>query len=150
MSLKVFSFGNNKVEAVESARVGLEKMEREIRQAYVTIEPPTDTCSLVPRIRDRVDRASDHRHADHFGNDLGAAGGEIGTIECGTPCEYIAYKLTDDCNVPRLHRRSMHAPRGSTRPTQDLASPSPRTSPQRAQLHVLESDGADCRPPKAR
>src|SRR5215218_3920255 len=34
MSLRVFSYGNNKVEAVESARVGLEKMEREIRQAY--------------------------------------------------------------------------------------------------------------------
>src|SRR5215203_1226195 len=32
--LKVFSFGNNKVEAVESARIGLQKMEREIRQAY--------------------------------------------------------------------------------------------------------------------
>ena len=31
MSLRVFSFGNNKVEAVESARVGMEKMEREIR-----------------------------------------------------------------------------------------------------------------------
>ena len=34
MSLRVFSFGNNKVEAVESARVGMEKMEREIRAAY--------------------------------------------------------------------------------------------------------------------
>ena len=34
MSIKVFSFGNNKVEATESARVGMEKMEREIRAAY--------------------------------------------------------------------------------------------------------------------
>ncbi len=34
MSLRVFSFGNDKVEAVESARVGMEKMEREIRAAY--------------------------------------------------------------------------------------------------------------------
>jgi type II secretory pathway component PulJ len=33
MSLKVFSYGNNKVEAVESARVAMEKMGREIRQA---------------------------------------------------------------------------------------------------------------------
>jgi prepilin-type N-terminal cleavage/methylation domain-containing protein len=40
MSLKVFSYGNNKVEAVESARVGLEKMEREIRQAH-TIDTGT-------------------------------------------------------------------------------------------------------------
>lgn len=34
MGLRVFSVGNDKVEAVENARMGLEKMEREIRQAY--------------------------------------------------------------------------------------------------------------------
>jgi prepilin-type N-terminal cleavage/methylation domain-containing protein len=40
MSLRVFSYANNKVEAVESARVGLEKMEREIRQAH-TVDTAT-------------------------------------------------------------------------------------------------------------
>ena len=34
MSVRIFMFGNNKVEAVESARLGLERMEREIRAAY--------------------------------------------------------------------------------------------------------------------
>lgn len=34
MSLKVFSFGNDKVEAVGNARLSLEKMAREIRAAY--------------------------------------------------------------------------------------------------------------------
>ncbi len=34
MSLRVFSFGNDKVEATENARLGMEKMEREIRAAY--------------------------------------------------------------------------------------------------------------------
>jgi prepilin-type N-terminal cleavage/methylation domain-containing protein len=34
MGLKTFKFGNDKVEAVENARVGLEKMEREMRGAY--------------------------------------------------------------------------------------------------------------------
>ena len=34
MSIRVFSFGNDKVEAVENARLGLEKMERELRFAY--------------------------------------------------------------------------------------------------------------------
>jgi prepilin-type N-terminal cleavage/methylation domain-containing protein len=34
MSMRVFSFGNDKVEATENARLGLEKMEREIRAAY--------------------------------------------------------------------------------------------------------------------
>ena len=34
MGIRVFSFGNDKVEAVENARLGLEKMERELRDAY--------------------------------------------------------------------------------------------------------------------
>lgn len=34
MGIRVFTFGNNKVEAVENARLGLEKMEREMRAAY--------------------------------------------------------------------------------------------------------------------
>ncbi len=34
MSLRVFSFGNDKVEAVENARLGLAKMERELRASY--------------------------------------------------------------------------------------------------------------------
>jgi prepilin-type N-terminal cleavage/methylation domain-containing protein len=34
MSIRVFSFGNDKVEAVENARLGLEKMAREVRAAY--------------------------------------------------------------------------------------------------------------------
>ena len=39
MSLRVFSFGNNKVEAVENARLGLDKMEREMRAAYPYNQP---------------------------------------------------------------------------------------------------------------
>jgi type II secretory pathway component PulJ len=39
MSLRVFGFGNDKVEAVENARLGLEKMEREIRAAYPYDKP---------------------------------------------------------------------------------------------------------------
>lgn len=34
MGLRVFSFGNDKTEAVENARLGMERMEREIRAAY--------------------------------------------------------------------------------------------------------------------
>jgi prepilin-type N-terminal cleavage/methylation domain-containing protein len=34
MSLRVYTFGNDKVEATEQARLGMEKMEREIRAAY--------------------------------------------------------------------------------------------------------------------
>lgn len=45
MSIKVFSFGNDKVEATENARVALERMEREIRAAY-PYNPPTDNRIL--------------------------------------------------------------------------------------------------------
>lgn len=33
-SIRVFSFGNDKTEAVQNARLGMERMEREIRAAY--------------------------------------------------------------------------------------------------------------------
>lgn len=39
MSLRVFSFGNDKTEAVENARLGMERMEREIRAAYPYNKP---------------------------------------------------------------------------------------------------------------
>ncbi len=98
MSLRVFSFGNNKVEATESARVGLEKMEREIRQAYeyntgssqnhlfFTTASPTTALAVPPTTRTDLT----------FGNDLGGPDASDGVITCGSPCEYITYKLTDD------------------------------------------------------
>jgi hypothetical protein len=99
MSLRVFSFGNNKVEAVESAKISLEKMEREIRQAYkfnnaaspaqdhlfFDTASPTTPLTVPPTAVTQLT----------FGNDLGAPGAGNGIIECGSPCEYITYKLTN-------------------------------------------------------
>ena len=94
MSLRVYSFGNNKVEAMESARVGMEKMEREIRGAYkynndslqthlfFTTASPTTPLAVPPTTVAQLT----------FGNELGAGDG---VITCGSPCEYITYKLTD-------------------------------------------------------
>jgi prepilin-type N-terminal cleavage/methylation domain-containing protein len=101
MSLRVFSFGNDKVEAVENARLGLEKMEREIRAAY-PVNGPTGT----PRFRFfSANGASPPTAAAMptasqitFGNELGSPGDKA--IRCpsvGT-CEYITYKLTDDAS----------------------------------------------------
>ena len=101
MTVRAYSFGNNKVEATESARVGMEKMEREIRQAYkynhaasqdhvffTTTSPTTPlavstTAYTFPELT--------------FGNELGAAGTADGMITClsSTSCEYITYKLTN-------------------------------------------------------
>jgi hypothetical protein len=99
--LRVFSFGNNKVEAVESARIGLQKMEREIRQAYKvngaasqnqlffttgSNPPPAMTLPAgTPKVVDQLTFGNDHGPPE-LGNDI---------IECGSPCEYITYKLTD-------------------------------------------------------
>ncbi len=51
MSLRVFRFGNDKVEAVENARLGVEKMEREIRAAYPVNkipDPPLEHLFFAP------------------------------------------------------------------------------------------------------
>ena len=102
MSLRLFSFGNNKVEAVESAREGLEKMEREIRGAY-RYDTSTDKNHLFfttasPGTAQAVPPTTVTQLT--FGNDLGAPGAGNGKIECGIPCEYITYKLTDDTSNP--------------------------------------------------
>jgi len=105
MSLRVFVFGNNKAEAVESAREGLEKMEREIRAAYkkdTTVTPPQNHIFFTttsPGTALAVPPTSVSQIT--FGNDLGPEGAGDRKIECGTPCEYITYKLTDDTsNTP--------------------------------------------------
>ena len=84
---------------MESARVGMEKMEREIRQAYkfnnaaspaqdhlfFDTANPTTPLTVPPTTVTQLT----------FGNDLGAPGAADGVIACGSPCEYITYKLTD-------------------------------------------------------
>jgi prepilin-type N-terminal cleavage/methylation domain-containing protein len=98
MSLRVFSFGNDKVEATENARLGLGRMEREIRAAYPYNKPadvdedhllwdPASPATPVTMPPDD-DQIS-------FGNDLD--GNRI--IECPTPeieprCETITYQLS--------------------------------------------------------
>lgn len=80
MSLKVFSYGNNKVNAVENARVGMEKMEREIRQAYAPSAAQMFDTWTSTQIR--------------FGNDLDG-NGVIACPNTSSPpkCEKIWYRL---------------------------------------------------------
>jgi prepilin-type N-terminal cleavage/methylation domain-containing protein len=104
MSVRVFMVGNNKTEAVGSARLGLEKMEREIRAAYPVdasapatdylffnangVSPPAGAAAPTLPTSTQIT----------FGNELGAEGAGDRKILCGTPCEYITYKLTDDAS----------------------------------------------------
>ena len=99
MSIRVFTYGNDKVEAVENARLGLAKMEREIRAAY-----PVKGPSGVPRYRffsangaTSVPPATMPTASQiTFGNELGVPGDKSIRCPVSGTCEYITYKLTDD------------------------------------------------------
>jgi competence protein ComGC len=105
MSIRVFAFGSNKVEAMESARLGLEKMEREIRAAY-----PVDNSDPESHLFFRADGTTTSNPPQEmpsatqitFGNDSGAAGAGNKKIECpdADNCEYITYKLSAPSNAP--------------------------------------------------
>ena len=86
MSITAFRFGNNKVEAVESARLGLEKMEREIRQAYV-LDRSADPNKIF-----EIWSPTEIR----FGNDLDGFNHPPRKITCPNPagqCEKIGYRV---------------------------------------------------------
>jgi prepilin-type N-terminal cleavage/methylation domain-containing protein len=81
MSVRVFRFGNDKVEAAQNARLGLEKMSREIRAAY-----PYNKGALTPdqHLFDSMGTTS-----ITFGNDLGS-----GNRVINETTEEITYSLS--------------------------------------------------------
>ena len=83
MGLRVFSVGNDKVEAVENARLGLEKMQREIRAAYPYDKRDTDTTNdyLFPA-------GGFTSNSITFGNDLN------GDYRVDSSTEQITYSLS--------------------------------------------------------
>ncbi|HEX2740114.1 MAG TPA: hypothetical protein VHM69_06680 [Rubrobacter sp.] len=85
MSLRVFSFGNDKTEAVENARLGLERMERELRGAY-PYERSAGNLTLFPGF------AANPSNSITFGNDLDADR----QIQSDTSTEQVAYSLSGD------------------------------------------------------
>ncbi len=84
MSMRVFSFGNDKTEAVENARLGLERMERDLRAAY-PYDKPTDS-TLFPGF------TANPASSITFGND---ADGDR-QIQLDTSTEQITYSLSGD------------------------------------------------------
>ncbi len=99
MSIRVFSFGNDKIEAVQNARLGLEKMEREIRAAYpvdrianrnhVFFAPGSpDPALSIP--------ARPGQQSITFGNELPTEGGiPPNPNRKIDPAEEITYELRD-------------------------------------------------------
>jgi prepilin-type N-terminal cleavage/methylation domain-containing protein len=94
MSIRVFSFGNDKVEAVENARLGLEKMEREIRGAY-PYDKPAGQSHLLWNPGYPATGTIPPSNRISFGNDLDGNR----KIECPPPpapssaCETITYDV---------------------------------------------------------
>lgn len=82
MSIRVFSFGNDKTEAIENARLGLERMDRELTSAY-PYDKANGNETLFP--------AFGPNPADQvtFGND--ANGDRI--VTTAAPDEQIEYAL---------------------------------------------------------
>jgi hypothetical protein len=81
MSIRVFSFGSDKVEAVENARLGLEKVERELRAAY-PYDKERGNMALFPSYGPNPSRTIS------FGNDLN------GNRLVDLPAEQITYALS--------------------------------------------------------
>src|SRR5215216_3542586 len=101
MSLRVFSFGNDKVEAVENARLGMEKMSRELRAAYPydkVKDTPTDT--LLPHLfwspGSPTTAAVPTSNSITFGNDRN------GNHKVDVPSEQITYSLSGGSPVTLL------------------------------------------------
>jgi prepilin-type N-terminal cleavage/methylation domain-containing protein len=104
MSMRVFSFGNDKTEAVENARLGLEKMAREIKAAYPYDKAAGNTTVLITRTESQIT----------FGNDLNSNRevdpGEVityslngstlqRTVGTGTAQPVVEYVKSDDPNT---------------------------------------------------
>lgn len=82
MSIRVFSFGNDKTEAVENARLGMERMEREMRVAY-----PYDKVSNVDTLFPNFTISSSS--STKFGNDIVTVNRKV-----DVPSEEITYDLS--------------------------------------------------------
>lgn len=87
MSIRVFSFGNDKTEAVENARLGLERMERELRAAY-----PYDKAGVGGTVDKKVITGgiANPSGTITFGNDLDGDR----QIASDTATEQITYALS--------------------------------------------------------
>jgi type II secretory pathway component PulJ len=106
MGLRVFSFGNDKVEAVENARLGLEKMEREIRAAH-----PYNKTAATP---DQHLFDTWTSTAITFGNDFDG-NRKIECLNAGE-CEKITYQL----NASTLQR--INSSGGAPQPVVEFVS----------------------------
>ncbi len=144
MSIRVFSFGNNKVEAVENARLGLEKMEREIRAAYPYDKGNIDGAGIDSHLLDTMARSE-----ITFGNDATTVNYKVDANEV------IRYRLEDNspgdgevvCNSGDTCRLGRSVGGGAFEPVVEFVrAPDPSASPAYEgglKLTYLKEDGPD-------
>jgi prepilin-type N-terminal cleavage/methylation domain-containing protein len=134
MTVRVFMFANDKVEAVENARLGLERMEREIRAAYPYDKPSGDEQLFdgvgTTRITFGNDRGIGDRYIDQATEEIAyglSATGPPYTLQravgSGTPQPVVEYIGEFDDGTPGLRfvvpEEERHRPRGYERRTRD-------------------------------
>lgn len=108
MSIRVFSFGNDKVEAVENARLGMEKMEREIRAAYPYNKGAIGAAASDTHVFDTWTSTS-----IKFGNDLDGNR----RVECSvSSCEAISYAVYQPASSSTYALGRADSPAGALRP----------------------------------
>jgi prepilin-type N-terminal cleavage/methylation domain-containing protein len=109
MSIKTYSFGNSKAEAMENARLGMDKMEREIRQAYA-FDKANGNNQLFP--------TWDENQLE-FGNDLDGST----AVECPNvdeDCEIISYTLDGNGNLMRTSEDPPPVPQAVVENVEDV------------------------------
>lgn len=139
MSIRVFSVGNDKVEAVENARLGMERMERELRAAYPVdganadgvFEPDAPQLFFDPLNPSSARMPSSPYDEITFGNDRD--GDRRITCANSSTCEYITYKLSPDDpskpDAPRtLQRVSSNVASDPGQPVIDFVRPDNATT----------------------
>ena len=99
MSIRVFSLGNDKIEATENARLGLETIEREIRAAY-PVDRITDKDHVFFTPGFSASPARPGAQTITFGNDLPSVGPpQVAPNRRVDPEEEITYELRETQNL---------------------------------------------------
>ena len=96
MSIRVFRFANDKVNAVENARLGLQRMEREVRMAHPVNPRAGQNQILVTSATNTAATPTLSSTSITFGNELGGSNGVV-----DAPAEVIRYSVDGGNNLVR-------------------------------------------------
>lgn len=114
MGLRVFAIGNDKVEAIENARVAVERMERELRAAYPVDKANNKNQIFIKSKTDTAATLALSANSITFGNELGT-----GNRIVDAPSEVINYSISGG-NLVRTEGNGTAQPLVALGPTGSL------------------------------